>query len=165
MILLLQPKATYGIGLSKFVYTNLPQAGFELGSLGQQASVLPIDNPLFLVAVSNLSTPCLIQPSYTIRATIFEKVFRYEKFPKTRKYSYKKNLMLCLSLCLVLYCSYSLSPTSGGQAGNKKTRQRDKQSIKFKLGKLKCSKEIKITAPSNEWRNIPLRTAPQLYQG
>ena len=26
---------------------------------------------------------------------------------------------------------------------------------KFKLGEIKCCKEIKITSPPNEWRNIP----------
>ena len=31
-----------------------------------------------------------------------------------------------------------------------------KQGIKFKAGALKCCKEIQITAPPNEWGNIPL---------
>ena len=35
----------------KFVHTIFPQAGFELGSLGRQASVLPIE-PALLVVVS-----------------------------------------------------------------------------------------------------------------
>ena len=37
---------------------------------------------------SNLSTSSLILPSYTIRATIFEKVFWPEKFPKTEYFPY-----------------------------------------------------------------------------
>ena len=37
----------------------------------------------FIIKHKFLSTSSLIQPSYTIRATIFEKVFRLEKFPKT----------------------------------------------------------------------------------
>ena len=40
----------------------------------------------------------------------------------------------------------------GKQAIKSKT---DKQSIKFKAGEIKCCKEIKITAPPNEWCNIP----------
>ena len=32
----------------KFVHTNLPQVGFELGSLGPQAGVLPIEPPLLV---------------------------------------------------------------------------------------------------------------------
>ena len=36
----------YGLDLRKFVHTNLPQAEFELKSLGPQASVLPIEPPL-----------------------------------------------------------------------------------------------------------------------
>ena len=35
--------------------------------------------------LNNLLTSSLIRPSYTIRATIFEKLFRPEKFPKTDK--------------------------------------------------------------------------------
>ena len=31
-----------------------------------------------------------------------------------------------------------------------------KQGIKSKAGAIKCCKEIKITTPNNEWRNIPL---------
>ena len=30
-----------------------------------------------------------------------------------------KFVMLCMSMCLVVYCPYCLPPTSGGQAGNK----------------------------------------------
>ena len=32
----------------KFFHTNLPQAGFELRSLGPQAGVLPIEPPLLV---------------------------------------------------------------------------------------------------------------------
>ena len=32
----------------KFVNTNLPQAGFEIGSLGPQAGLLPIEPPLLV---------------------------------------------------------------------------------------------------------------------
>ena len=32
----------------KIVQTNLPQAGFELGSLGPKAGVLPIEPPLLV---------------------------------------------------------------------------------------------------------------------
>ena len=61
--------------------------------------------------------------------------------------------MLCLSVCLVLYCPYYLRTTSGGQAGNKEQdRQTDKQSIKFKEEAIICCKEKKITFPPNEWR-------------
>ena len=65
---------------------------------------------------SILSTSSLVRPSYTIRATIFEKVFWPEK-----------------------------------------TRQADKQSINLKEGAIKCCNVIKITAPPNAWRNIPLK--------
>ena len=34
----------------KFVHTNLPQAGFELGPLGPQAGVLPTEPPLLVIA-------------------------------------------------------------------------------------------------------------------
>ena len=33
--------------------------------------------------------------------------------------------------------------------------QEGKQAIKSKEGAIKCCKEKKITAPPNEWRNIP----------
>ena len=39
-------KQLYCLLLGKFVYTNLPWAGFELGSLGLQAGVQPIEPPL-----------------------------------------------------------------------------------------------------------------------
>ena len=38
----------YGLHLRKFVHTNLPQAGFELISLGPQASLLPNHPPLLV---------------------------------------------------------------------------------------------------------------------
>ena len=68
-----------------------------------------------------MSTSSLIWPSYTIGATIFEKVFQPEKFPITE-----------------FYCPYFLPPLLGGQAA-----------IKSKAGAIKCCKEIKITAPPN----------------
>ena len=34
--------------LRKFVHTNLPLTGFELGSLGPQAGMLPIEPPLLV---------------------------------------------------------------------------------------------------------------------
>ena len=37
-----------GLCLGKFVHTNLPQAGFELGTLGPQAGVIPIEPPLIV---------------------------------------------------------------------------------------------------------------------
>ena len=44
-------KQHYGfLHLRQFVHTNLPRAGFELRSLGQQANALPID-PTLLVPV------------------------------------------------------------------------------------------------------------------
>ena len=39
-----------------------------------------------------------------------------------------------------------------------------KQAIKSKAGAIKCSKEIKITALPNEWRNIPLLTYFRQYK-
>ena len=42
---------TYGLHLRKFVHTQLPQVGFELGSLVTQASVQPIGPPLLVVEV------------------------------------------------------------------------------------------------------------------
>ena len=36
------------IGLIKFIDTNFPQEGFELGSLGPQSGVLPVE-PLLLI--------------------------------------------------------------------------------------------------------------------
>ena len=39
-------KHQYCLSLGTFVYTNLPWAGFELGSLGPQAGVQPIEPPL-----------------------------------------------------------------------------------------------------------------------
>ena len=43
-----------------------------------------------------------------------------------------------------------------GSSNKKQDRQTDKQSIKFKAGEIKCCKEIKITAPLNDWCKIPL---------
>ena len=42
-------KQHYGLHLRKFVHSNLPQAGFELGSLGSQAGMLPIELPLLVI--------------------------------------------------------------------------------------------------------------------
>ena len=42
-------KQQYNLCLRKFVHTNLPQVGFELGSLGPQAGTLPIELPLLVV--------------------------------------------------------------------------------------------------------------------
>ena len=39
-------KQQYGLHLKKLVHTNLPLVEFELGSLRQQAGVLPIEPPL-----------------------------------------------------------------------------------------------------------------------
>ena len=41
---------------------NLPQAGFELGSLGPQAGVLPIEPPLFV----NILKVYFLNPSRTV---------------------------------------------------------------------------------------------------
>ena len=51
-----QRKQPYIILLRKFVHTNMPQVGFELGSLRLQADVLPIEPPL-LVTLANLCIP------------------------------------------------------------------------------------------------------------
>ena len=48
------------------------------------------------------------------------------------------------------YCPHCLPPTSGGQAGNNRTRQTHKQSTKFKEEATICCKEKKITSPPNE---------------
>ena len=47
---------------------------------------------------------------------------------------------------------FTKDPNTRGQT------DRQAQSIKFKQGKIKCCKERNITAPPNEWRNIPLST-------
>ena len=44
-----QRKQQYGLCLRKFVHTDLPQAGFALGSLGPQVGMLQIE-PSLLVA-------------------------------------------------------------------------------------------------------------------
>ena len=43
---------------------------------------------------------------------------------------------------------------SGGQAGNKKQDRQTNGALNSR-GEIKCGKEIKITAPLNEWWNIP----------
>ena len=48
---------------------------------------------------TNLSTSSLIWPSYTIRSTIFEKVFWTEKFPKTKYFPTKRILSLSNRTC------------------------------------------------------------------
>ena len=56
--------------------------------------------------------------------------------------------MSSLTYCSPLECNvcpYCLPPLSGEQAA-----------IQSKAGAIECCKEIKITAPPNEWRNIPL---------
>ena len=57
---------------------------------------------LIYFLIRTLSTLSLIQPSYTIRATIFEKVFRPKKFPKT-------DSLLHILLPPLTYCSVCLS--------------------------------------------------------
>ena len=42
-------KQHYGLHLRKFVHCNLPQVGSELGSLGSQAGMLPIELPLLVI--------------------------------------------------------------------------------------------------------------------
>ena len=82
-----------------------------------------------------LTTSSLIRHSYTVRATIFEKVFRSEKFPKTD------------------YCSFCRAQTSGLQECNK-----------FKSGEIKCHKEYSHTSPKQEWHNIPLQQVKIAHQ-
>ena len=41
--------------------------------------------------------------------------------------------------------------------------RKGKQGIKCKAGAIKCLKEIKITAPHNEWRNIPFNSSKLFY--
>ena len=43
-----QTKQQYGLSLRIFVHPNLPQVGFELGSLGPQVGLLPIEPPLIV---------------------------------------------------------------------------------------------------------------------
>ena len=74
---------------------------------------------------SILSTLNLIGPSYTIRATIFEKVFWPEKFPKTEYFPSKR--IISLSIYLV---SFQAEP-----------------GILTNTGLIWVCKEIKITAP------------------
>ena len=129
----------------------------------------------FILTISQfyLSTSSLIRPSYTIRATIFEKVFWPEKFPKTKYFPTKrikslssrtckfssrtcKLLMACLpSLLEITALIASLLCREGKQAII--SSQEGKQAIKSKEGAIKCCKEKKITAPPNEWRNIPIK--------
>ena len=68
-------------------------------------------------------------------------------------------MFVCVS-CFIIALIASLVCREGKQA--KKTRQTDKQSNNFKEGAIKCCKEIKITAPPNEWRNVPFLHAPFL---
>ena len=49
---------------------------------------------IFGIAKKSLSTSSLIWLSYTIRATIFEKVFLHEKFPKTEHFPTKRIISL-----------------------------------------------------------------------
>ena len=37
------------------------------------------------------------------------------------------------------------------------------RSIKSKAGAIKCCKEVKITAPPNEWHNIPFSEIRQIW--
>ena len=43
--------AQYGLHIRKLVNSNLPQVSFELGSLGPQASMLPIELPLQFIGI------------------------------------------------------------------------------------------------------------------
>ena len=45
-------KQQYGLCLRKYSHTNLPQARFELGSLGSQVGMLPIEQPLLVLLSS-----------------------------------------------------------------------------------------------------------------
>ena len=49
---------------------------------------------------NHLSTSSLIRPSYTIRATIFQKVFRPEKFHKTEYCPIKRIIPLSSRTCM-----------------------------------------------------------------
>ena len=42
------PGLQYGTLLRKFVHTNLPRAGFEIGFLGLQTGVLAIEPPMLV---------------------------------------------------------------------------------------------------------------------
>ena len=49
--------------------------------------------------LKTLSTSSLIQPFYTIRATIFEKVFQPENFPQTEYFHTKRIIRLSSGTC------------------------------------------------------------------
>ena len=59
-------------------------------SLGRPEKQKKIKN--FLVITDNFreNRTSLIRPSYTIKATIFEKVFQPEKFPKTENFELRQ---------------------------------------------------------------------------
>ena len=62
-----------------------------------------------------MSTSSLIRPSYTMRATIFERVFRPEKLPKMEYFPTKRIISLpsrtckfSSRICKLYYCPYCL---------------------------------------------------------
>ena len=71
------------------------------------------------------------------------------KFPLVTFTSLLKKIVEC-SVCLSVLSFIALIASLLRPEG-----QTDKQSINFKEGEIKCCKEIKITAPPNEWQNIP----------
>ena len=110
-------------------------------------------------------TSSLIHPSYTIRATILEKVFRPEIFPKTGfllgdwRYFFAAFYVLPpLTFCSVCPCIFffiALFAIPGfahdGKQALKKKIDRQKE------GEIKCCKEISSPTLKNAWRNIPIK--------
>ena len=124
-----------------------------------------------------LSTSSLIRPSYTIRATIFEKVFRPKKFPKTEHFLTKRIISLSSRACklssrtcklyfppllnraiivLVLFLApiASLLHRDGKQARKSNKTERQTEHL-LKGGSKNMLQKISSPTLKNAWRNIP----------
>ena len=89
----------------------------------------------------NLSTSSLIRTSYTIRATIFDKVFDLKNSPKL------SNIYFLASLfCSLLEFKTFIASLLCWEG---------KQTFKSKAGAIKCCNERNNTAPPNACHSIP----------
>ena len=73
-------KHEYGLSLRKFVHANLPEAGFKLGSLAPQASMLPIEPPLLVSGLFFYFQEKSFHQKYTNCGTLFFSISPFHHF-------------------------------------------------------------------------------------
>ena len=112
---------------------------------------------------NNLSTSSLIWPSYTIRATTFEKVFWFGNSPKLSKFLFwlqhfiapSLNLMLCLSVCLVFIAFIALIASLLRREGKQAIKKQDRHSNRALMARReKNMLQRKISPPSSKIHRV-----------